>query len=65
MKIISIPTKEDFCIMKIVRTESIEQLKVDAEFGHKFYLKGKYAWKAKYTNSKWWNPFDWFRVKVE
>ena len=40
------------------------ELVLKQAFGRKVYYKGSYAWVAKYYSSKWWWPFDWYRVKI-
>lgn len=45
---------------------TIVQLEDRAEQGTKYrlILGGKYAIVAKWRDSKWWNPNDWYLVKV-
>ena len=43
---------------------TLEEIELTKQMGRKVYWKHGYAWVAKYFNSKWWNPFDWYKVKI-
>lgn len=48
--------------MKIM---SLEEIKIKKGMGRKVYIKNSYAWIGKYYSSKFWNPFDWYIVKID
>lgn len=48
-----------------MKTMGFNQLTMENEMGHKVYWRNGYAWVAKYFNSRFWNPFDWYLVKID
>lgn len=48
--------------MKIMTFNEIRMREV---FGRKVYWKKDYVWIGKYYSSKFWNPFDWYLVKID
>ena len=48
-----------------MKVMTADEIKVKQDMGRKVYWRNGYAWIAKYYNSKWWNPLDWYKVKVK
>ena len=47
--------------------KTMKELETEIEFGRKVYFSKdkRYAWVARYYSSVWWNPFDWYKVKIK
>lgn len=43
---------------------TVKELQLKEAFGYKVYYKKDIAYVARYLDSKWWNPFDWYKVKI-
>ena len=48
-----------------MKTMKFDLIETKQQMGRKVYWRNGYAWIAKYYNSKWWNPFDWYLVKID
>ena len=46
---------------------TMKELETKIEFGRKVYFSKdkRYAWVARYYSSVWWNPLDWYKVKIK
>ena len=48
-----------------MKTMGFNKIAHKERMGRKVYWKNDYAWVAKYFSSNWWNPFDWYLVKID
>ena len=48
-----------------MKTMKFNALLIEQEMGRKIYFKNEYAIVAKYYSSQFWNPFDWYIVKID
>ena len=46
---------------------TMKELEIQIKFGRKVYFSKdkRYALVARYYSSVWWNPFDWYKVKIK
>ena len=48
-----------------MKTLTFDEIVLKKEFGRKVYWRNGYAWIARWYDSKYWNPFDWYLVKIK
>lgn len=43
---------------------TFNEIVLEKEMGRPVYWRNGFAWIGKYYSSKFWNPFDWYKVKI-
>ena len=43
---------------------TFDEIVLEKEMGRPVYWRNGFAWIGKYYSSKFWNPFDWYKVKI-
>ena len=48
-----------------MKTMSFDEIVLKKDMGRKVYWRNGGAWIARYYSSKFWNPLDWYFVKIK